>query len=88
MEAKHFAYRIGAYTVVSYAASITEANLIMGDGKSLEHVGVTPNEVLIPSAEALAKGEDPVLANAAEQLGLTLDPAGAGKLFPYEWGPE
>lgn len=88
MEAKDYSYTTGSYSVVRYGASITEANLIMADGKSLEHTGVTPNEVLIPSAEALAKGEDPVLATAASQLGVALDPAAAGKLFPYEWGPE
>jgi carboxyl-terminal processing protease len=88
MEAQHYSYRTGVDTVIHYGASITEANLIMADGKSLEHVGVGPDQVLIPSAEALARGEDPVLAKAAEQLGVKVDPAAAGKLFPHEWGPE
>jgi len=88
MEAKHYTYRTGAYNVLSYGASITEADLLLANGKSLEHVGVQPDDVLIPSAEALAKGEDPVLSRAAEQLGVKLNPADAGKLFPYEWPPE
>lgn len=88
MEAKHYDYQAGADTVIMYGASITEANLIMSDGKSLEHVGVEPDQVLIPSPTAIAAGRDPVLGYAAGQLGVKLDPADAGKLFPYEWPPE
>jgi C-terminal processing protease CtpA/Prc len=74
--------------VIFYGVSISEADLIMSDGKSLEHVGVEPDELLIPSAEALAKGEDPVLAHAAQELGVNISPAEAGKLFPYQWAEE
>jgi C-terminal processing protease CtpA/Prc len=85
MEAEHYTER---YTegsaAVFYGASITVADVIMSDGKSLEHTGVTPDEVLLPTATDLATGKDPVLAHAAETLGLKLSPEDAGKAFPYE----
>jgi len=57
----------------------------MKDGKSLEHVGVVPDELLLPTAADLAAGRDPVLARAITLLGGSLDAAAAGKLFPVEW---
>jgi C-terminal processing protease CtpA/Prc len=85
MEAKHYSYKSGMDVVVFYGASITDANLIMTDGKSLEHSGVLPDEVALPSAEDIASGRDPVLAHAVETAGAKLSPEAAGKLFPYEW---
>jgi len=88
MESRHYQERMGSDTVIFYGASITEWDLIMPDGKSLEHVGVTPDEVALPSAQDLANGRDPVLAHAADVLGVKLSPEEAGKAFPYEWPPE
>jgi carboxyl-terminal processing protease len=88
MESRHFDEKLGADTVIFYGASITEWDLIMGDGKSLEHTGVTPDEILLPTALALATARDPVLAHAAASLGVKLSPEDAGKAFPYEWAPE
>jgi carboxyl-terminal processing protease len=88
MEAKHYNEQMGSDTVIFYGASITEWDLIMADGKSLEHTGVTPDEVLLPTAQDLATGRDPVLARAIEILGGKITPEHAGKAFPYEWPPE
>jgi carboxyl-terminal processing protease len=88
MEAREFEEKTGTDTSVYYGASITEWNLVMSDGKSLEHVGVTPDEVVLPSALDLANGRDPVLAHAAETLGVKISAEEAGKAFPYEWPPE
>jgi len=88
MESRYYGEQVGQDTVAFYGASITEADLIMSDGKSLEHTGVTPDQVLLPSPYALANGRDPVLARAAETMGVTITPEQAGKAFPFEWPPE
>src|SRR5690348_7251628 len=62
MEARGYGYSQGMEIIISYGFSVTEADLTMKDGKSLEHVGVTPDEVVIPTGRDLAMGEDPVLS--------------------------
>ena len=88
MEARHYDEKVGSDRVVFYGVSVTEWDLIMSDGKSLEHTGVTPDEVVLPTPQDLANGRDPVLARAAGILGIPLSADNAGKAFPYEWPPE
>lgn len=88
MESKHYDEKIGTDVVVFFGASITEWDLIMSDGKSLEKAGVTPDEFMLPTAEDLANGRDPVLAHALASFGLKITPEEAGKAFPYEWPAE
>jgi carboxyl-terminal processing protease len=88
MEAKHYEHQIGADTVVLFGVSVTESDLIMTDGKSLEHTGVTPDETVLPSAADMANNRDPALSRAAALLGVKLSPEDAGKLFPFEWPKE
>lgn len=85
MEAKQYSYASGLDMLMFYGASITDANLIMADGQSLEHVGVTPDEVAIATPVDLASGRDTVLAHAAELAGVRITPEDAGRIFPYEW---
>lgn len=88
MEAKRYSYKSGMDTVVFYGASITDADIIMTDGKSLEHAGVIPDEAILPTARDLAEGRDPVISRAAGMAGVKLSSEAAGKLFPYEWPDE
>ncbi len=85
MEARQYSYAAGYDMVIFYGVSITDANLIMADGQSLEHVGVVPDQISIATAVDLAGGRDPVLARAAEMTGIRVSPEDAGKLFPYQW---
>jgi C-terminal processing protease CtpA/Prc len=85
MEANFYDHRTGTNPIVSYGALVSDADLMMADGKSLEHVGVTPDETILPSAADLANGRDPVLARAAQLAGVELSPEKAAQLFPYEW---
>jgi C-terminal processing protease CtpA/Prc len=87
MEAKYYPEAIGADVEVGYGFEITYADLIMADGKSLEKVGVQPDVLMLPTANDLASGADPVLAYAMTEAGVKMDPETAGKLFPYHWAP-
>ena len=62
-----------------------DADIIMTDGKSLEHFGVVPDELRLPTAQDMAAKRDPVLAYAVSLLGGKITPAEAGALFPLEW---
>ncbi len=81
MESRYFPHQQGLDVVVFYGASVTVADLIMTDGKSLEKVGVTPDERLLPTAQDLAAKRDPVLSKAVRSLGFEMTPEQAGILF-------
>jgi carboxyl-terminal processing protease len=85
MQSRAFGRLLGEGSGVIYGASITNADVIMADGKSLERVGVTPDELLLPTAADLAAKRDPVLARAAAMAGFELPPDKAGAMFPIEW---
>ncbi len=85
MESRYYPHRVGLDVVAFYGLSITDADVIMTDGKSLEKTGVMPDELLRPTAQDLANGRDPVLSHAAALVGVTLAPEKAGTMFPIEW---
>jgi len=85
MRSKSYDHQLGQDLLVYYGMTITDADLIMSNGKSLEKLGVTPDERLLPTARDLKEGRDPVLSHAASLVGLAMTPEKAGQLFPVEW---
>ena len=85
MTSQFFDHETGVGNVLYYGASVTVADMVMADGKSLEKSGVTPDELLLPTAADLAAQRDPVLSRAAAIAGVELSPEKAGALFPVEW---
>ena len=85
MRAKFFPHTQGQDTYVSYGVSVTDSDLVMTDGKSLEGTGVVPDVIILPGAGDLAAKRDPVLSHAASLVGLELSAEKAGALFPSEW---
>lgn len=84
MMSRGVGFDAGSATVVNYGMNLTRADVIMTDGKSLEHVGVKPDELIIPTGDDLANRRDPVLARALELAGQRIDASAAGQLFPVE----
>lgn len=76
---------MGADYLIFYGVSITNADVLMTDGQSLEHVGVVPDELLLPTGEDLAANRDAVLARALNLAGAKVDAIKAGALFPIQW---
>jgi len=85
MEAKRYPFELGEGNVIFYSASITDADIIMADGASLEHAGVIPDKVLLPTGDDLRQQSDPVLAYAASLASVKIEPKDAGALFPIRW---
>jgi len=69
---------------IPYGAAVSDANPVMSDGKSIEGVGVIPDELLLPTQADLAGGRDPVLSRAVSLLGGTLDSVAAARLLAPE----
>ena len=85
MRSRVYPHQMGLDTIIVYGANVTDADIIMSDGVSLEGAGVTPNLVLLPTATDLRDRQDPVLSGSASLLGVKLDAGEAGKLFPFKW---
>ena len=85
MRSRFYPMHHGGYNEMIYGIFVTEADVIMPDGNSLEHVGVKPDELLLPTAQELSAKLDPVLARAAGLVGVKLDAKRAGEFFPVIW---
>jgi len=82
MEAMTYRHEISVDTNNFYGAEITISDLIMTDGKSLEHAGVEPDILILPTAQDIAARRDPVMAKAAGLAGVKVTPEEAGSMFP------
>ena len=69
------------YRPVLYGLSVTVADILMTDGKSLENVGVTPDKVILKGAADIRNHYDPTLSYAASLAGVTIDAQKAGAMF-------
>jgi C-terminal processing protease CtpA/Prc len=78
LQLRHNVFQAGS--TPQYVVSVSVADLILADGKSLEGTGVTPDIMMLPTQQDLATGRDPVLAEALKLLGHPMDPEQAGKL--------
>lgn len=86
MQSRWYGHQVGGAEIVAfYGVSVTEADMVMSDGGRLEGTGVMPDELLIPTPAEMATMRDPVMAHAAELLGVKIDPERAGTFFPIEW---
>ena len=85
MESQLHELNSGIGSMLLAGTSVTMADLVMSDGKSLEKVGVIPDEVMLPTGADLLATKDPVLAYAAKLSGIEMTPEAAAKLFPFEW---
>ena len=83
MESRLYPHEVALDSKVSCAISLTDADLVMTDGKSLEHVGVEPDTMILPTDQDLTNNRDPALVRAAGLVGAKLSPEEAGTILPY-----
>ena len=81
MRSRFFPMESGIGNDLWFGATVTLSDVIMNDGTSLEKVGVTPDETVLPTAADLAAERDPVLARAVTLLGGTMTPEQAGRFY-------
>ena len=84
MQSRPHSFQMGVDKSFSYGMNLSMADVIMSDGKSLEHVGVVPDELILPTGQDLAERGDPVLARALELSGQKVESSVAGKFFPRD----
>lgn len=85
MQSRTVPMQMGADSIVPFGMSVTNADVILSDGVSLEHIGVTPHIAVAPTAAQVAAGHDPVVAAALKLLDQEMSAEAAGKLFPLVW---
>ncbi len=85
MQSRGVPMEMGVDSIVPYGMNMTNADVIMADGKSLENTGVTPQLQILLTGADIAAQRDTVLAGAFQLFGEMVTPEQAGKFFPYKW---
>lgn len=67
--------------VVVYGTSVTVSDVEMSDHGRLEKSGVTPDFIVLPTAQDMSVGRDPALAQALKFVGHPMDATAAAKLY-------
>jgi carboxyl-terminal processing protease len=62
-------------------ASITVSDFVLHNGERLEKIGVEPDVKIVPTAQDIAAGVDPVLAYALKETGIPMTSAQAARLI-------
>lgn len=88
MQSEFRSLKWGSDNVFFYGMNLTNADVIMSDGISLEHTGVTPHVHLFQTPSEIAAVQDTQLAEALKLLDQPMSPEDAGKLFPFKWPDE
>jgi C-terminal processing protease CtpA/Prc len=85
MRSRGYQHTSGVDIVAFYGASVTDADIVMTDGKSIEHVGVQPDHLQLLTGADMAAQRDPVLAFATSLAGVKIEPEKAWAFFPPTW---
>lgn len=85
MRSRYYRRQAGGMFAVLYGLSVTDADILLVGGARLEHQGVELDEVVVPTAEDVTAGRDPVLSRALRLAGHDLDPVAAGRLLRRDW---
>ncbi len=72
---------VGFTQVLSYTVQVSISDVVMPDGQRLEHIGVTPDHVIIPTGADMAARRDPAMAKALSVVGVAISPEEAGMFF-------
>lgn len=82
MMSRVYPRQAGGDIAVFYRLSITVSDVLLPGGTRLEGIGVTPDPRVLPTADDLAAGRDPVLAVALQMLGHETTSEQAGRVLP------
>lgn len=85
MRSMYHPQKFGFDLIIAYGVSVTDADLIMVDGNSLERQGVDPDTRVLPTPMDLRQNHDPILAAGLAAAGAEVSPQKAGTLFPFVW---